>query len=59
MKQPIQNIKITKTSSTEHPVMADFSELPGSPLVGYGKTEEEAIGNLVKNHAWWFIIERE
>ena len=39
--------------------MADFSELPGSPLVGYGKTEEEAIGNLVKNHAWWFIIERE
>ena len=57
---PIQIIKVAfNDASIEAPYCADFTELPGSPLVGYGITEAEAIGDLVSKHPWWFTIVRE
>jgi hypothetical protein len=37
------NIKVTKSGST---FFADFTELPGSPYVGTGFTEAEAVATL-------------
>lgn len=35
-----------KTNSVKGGFRADFTELPGSPIVGTGKTEGEAVATL-------------
>lgn len=52
MNPPYKNIQITfeESASKDYRFCADFSELPGSPSVGYGATQAEAIGNLILGH---------
>jgi len=53
------NIKITLNDCSKFPYMANCTDLPGSPPVGYGETVNYAIGQLIIQLAYdtesnWF-----
>lgn len=43
----MKEFRIKVSEEKEGVWMADAKNLPGSPPVGYGKTKQEAIGNLM------------
>lgn len=63
MSLPFDYSKITVTKlrkrQTKYRFQADFINIPGSPLVGYGHTKASAIGDLILSHPEAFTLEFE
>lgn len=53
------NITVTKTrkEQSKYKFKADFINMAGSPVIGYGHTKATAIGNLILGHQDAFTLE--